>query len=488
MVPKVTELAEIERYLDDIYVDPEFFCETAFDYRGLYDAEGNAVDGPTPQQRQLFQGVAAALRDGTKPHFSIRSGHGTGKSAAMSQLAIWFLLTRPNGLIPCTAPSGHQLEDVLWKEIGRWLQRLVEPFNGLLELTSDKLRYKDKKNGMGEALARTARKENPDALQGFHAADILYLVDEASGVPEQIYQTAEGALTTPRAMSVLAGNPTRVAGTFYRSHHEDRADWVTLHWSSLGSPLVSKEYGPKLARKYGVESFVYKIRVLGEFPTGNPDALIGLEVVTAAAEREIEDAAWKHEPVVFGVDPARFGDDETGWCIRQGRKVHEIGGWGGLDTMQTAGRVLKLTKDWKPAAIFVDSIGIGSGVADYLRHSVQDCLVMDVNVSERPSDTEEYCNFRSEMWWKMKEFLEKRDCCIPDDDVLESELTTTNWSVDMKGKIRIETKAERKKRLGTENGGSPDRADALAMTFVSTIGTGHKRAAAMLMPEWHEDF
>ncbi len=480
---------ELLEYIAECGEDPAMFCHSAFLYEGLKDATGSPITCPTWQQDELTMGLAQEIqRPNGRPHFSVRSGHGTGKTAAIAQLIIWFLLTHPDGLIPCTAPSAHQLQDVLWKEIARWLARLREPWKNRMELTTDRLRYKNpKSDGLGEAIARTARKENPDALQGFHAAEIMYVIDEASGVPEEIFQTAEGALTTPGAISIMTGNPTRISGTFYRSHHEDRADWNCLHWRSDRSPLVAKSYAEKMARKYGEQSFVYKIRVLGEFPSGNPDALIPLELVAAAAERELAEEVWKKSPVVFGVDPARFGDDETGFCIRQGRKVHETNGWGGLDTVQVAARVYMEAKKWKPVTIFVDSIGIGAGVADQLR-KISDIQVVDVNVSERPSNVETYHNFRSEMWWKAREWFERRDVSIPPDDTLISELSTQEWKVTDSGKIRVESKAERKRRLGINDGGSPDRGDALVMTFTQDVSTGYQQASSALMPEWHEDF
>ena len=490
-LPAKSRQQQIEDYLAAIFYDPLLFVETAFDFAGLHDAKGRPMKGPTEQQKELFRAIKSEVSRGRagRPHFSIRSGHGTGKSTSLAQLAIWFLLTRPQGLIPCTAPSAHQLQDVLWKEISRWLARLLPPFDSLLELTTDRLRFKNpKRDGLGEAIARTARKENPDALQGFHHADILYMVDEAPGVAEEIFQTAEGALTTAGAISIMAGNPTKTSGTFYRSHHEDRADWTCLHWSSLDSPLMDDKYAERMARKYGKESFVYKVRVLGEFPSGNPDALISLELVQAAAERDLPEEVWKGEPVLIGVDPARFGDDETGVCVRQGRKVHEVLGWGGLDNIQVAGRTADLARKWNAEQVFVDSNGVGAGVADSLRRLVQ-CTVVDVNVSERPSNTDDYANFRSELWWRAREWFETRAVQIPDDDVFMSELTTTNLENDDLHKIRVESKAKRKKRLGSDKGGSPDRADAFIMTLLwGTSPVNTTQAAAKLMPEWTEDF
>ena len=221
---------------------------------------------------------------------------------------------------------------------------------------------------------------------------------------------------------------------------------------------------------------------------GNPDSLISLALVQMAIDTALDKDVWQRDPVVFGVDPARFGDDETGFCVRQGRKVHLIEGWGGLDVMQVAGRVVFMAKKHNPVTIFVDSIGIGAGVADALRKML-DCQIVDVNVAERASDLEEYMNQRSELWWRMREWFESRAVDMVDDDILAGELVSVEWGITDKGKIRVETKKERKKRIGAADGGSPDRADALMMTFTHPeVSVMNYQKSGQLMPEWAVDF
>lgn len=409
---------------------------------------------------------------------AIRSGHGTGKSTLMAWLMHWFINTRPDSLIPCTAPKSDQLSDVLWGEFTRWHTKASPPYNRTLDITADEIRHFEGIRTW-KAVARTARKDNPEALQGFHAKHLLLVCEEASGIEEKVFEVGEGTLSTPGAIVVLVGNPTRVSGTFYRAFHEDKADWATFHfdWEELAGkyPHVDPEYGPRMARKYGGDSNIYRVRVRGDFPTGDPDALIPLSQVEDAVGRNVVPLG--DEPVVYGVDVARFGDDETVFLQRCGLKVDWVKAWRGRDTMQTAALVQVDVKDG--SRVFVDSIGVGGGVADRLRQLGVDCE--DVNVSERPSAKDEYTSLRDELWWSVRKAFEGRQISIPDDEELIGQLSTIKYRVTPGGKIKVESKADRKKRLGGESGGSPDRADALMLTFaasvygaVSMVGKQHK--------------
>lgn len=135
------------------------------------------------------------------------------------------------------------------------------------------------------SVARTSRPEKPEALQGFHAENIMFLIDEASGVPDEVFQVAEGALSTEGAFVLMAANPTRMDGYFYDSHHKMRERWAALHWNGEDSPLVAKAYVDDMAFKYGSESAIYRIRVRGDF-AGNPDGVIPLDTIEAAIGRQ----------------------------------------------------------------------------------------------------------------------------------------------------------------------------------------------------------
>jgi phage terminase large subunit len=325
------------------------------------------------------------------------------------------------------------------------------------EWTSEKFFLKTHPNE-SFAVARTSRPENPEALQGFHSENILFLIDEASGVAEEVFVVAEGALSSVGAYVAMAGNPTRTQGYFYDSHHKMRGSWGTLHVNGETVDRVSKTYIADMAKKYGQESAIYKIRVKGEF-AGMLDGVIGLDIIEPAKTRDIH----PHGPIRWGVDVARFGDDLCALCKRHGNTMPEkVKTWGGKDTMQTAG-LIKIEYDEakiKPEAICVDVIGLGAGVVD--RCKELGLPVLGINVAESPAIQEQYMRMRDELWFKARDWFHGRDVRIVDDEDLIGELTLPTFKVLSTGKKQVEAKDEIKKRAA-----SPDRADAFCLTFAS---------------------
>jgi len=361
--------------------------------------------------------------------------------------------------IPCTAPTAHQLNDVLWSEIAKWhrvMRERVPDLANEFDWTAERFKLKAAPEE-SFAVARTSRPEQPEALQGFHSENLLFLVDEASGIAEEVFQVAEGALSTPGAFVLMAGNPTRMEGYFFDSHHKSRENWAALWWNGEDSPLVSKDHVEEMARKYGADSAIYRIRVRGEF-AGNPDGVIPLNLIEGAIDRKVETAGLE----IWGLDVARFGVDRTALCKRRGNTLLEpIKSWQGKDTMQVAGLV-KLEYDAakrKPHAINVDVIGIGSGVVDRLKEL--ELPVSAVNVAESPSIKEQYNRQRDELWFLAREWFEGRDVKMPKDDALIAELTLPSFKVLSSGKKQVESKDDLKKRGVT----SPDLADAFCLTF-----------------------
>lgn len=309
------------------------------------------------------------------------------------------------------------------------------------------------------AVARTSRRENPEALQGFHSDTIIFVIDEASGVPEEVFQVAEGALSTEGAFVLMIANPTRMEGYFYESHHKMRDSWATEHWDGEDSPLVSRQYIMDMEKKYGRESAIFKIRVNGDF-AGNPDGIIPLDMIEGAVGRNVE----AFGEIVWGVDVARFGKDRSSLAKRQGNKLLEkVLVWSGKDTMQLSG-IIKNEFDetpvkQRPVAIFVDVIGIGAGVVDRLKE--MQLPVIGVNVAETPSAKEKYARLRDEIWFRAREWFEGKDVSIPEDEELIGELTLPTYKLTSTGKIQVESKDDLKKR-GVS---SPDIADAFCLTF-----------------------
>lgn len=423
---------------------------------------------PTDQQWQASRAIVEKRR------VSIRSGHGTGKSTFEAWAILWFLSCYFPAKVPATAPTSHQLEDVLWSELAKWHRVMKERIPALgeqFEWSNEAFRMKSAPNE-SFSVARTSRPEKPEALQGFHADHILFVIDEASGVPDNVFEVAEGALSTDGAFVIMAANPTRQSGYFFDSHHKMRASWAALHWNGEDSPRVSKDYIANMAKKYGRQSSVYKVRVLGEFVDA-ADGVISLELCEAARNREV--SIVQSAKTIWGVDVARFGDDSSALAKRKGNhQLEPVREWWGKDTMQTAGLI---KAEWdatpikqRPIAINVDVIGIGAGVVDRLKELGLPVVGINVAETEAVNNSEErqFNRLRDELWWKSREWLESRDCKLCDDEETIAELTTPTYSILSNGLIQVERKDDMKKR-GVK---SPNRADAWNLTFADTRGVG----------------
>ena len=411
---------------------------------------------------------------------AIRACHGPGKTALAAWAILLFLLSHFPARIPCTAPTASQLRDVLWSELGKWLNRLKDRqpgLRGMFRLTTERLELVNEPEE-AFAVARTARPEAPEALQGFHNENMLFVIDEASGVHQAIFEVGEGALSEEGAKVLMLGNPTRTSGYFFDAFHRVRARWYCIKVAAEDSPRVSDSYVEDMAAKYGAESNVYRVRVLGEFPTAADNAVISLEDAESAVGREIAqfgDVAW-------GVDVARFGDDRSALAkTTQNALIEPIKWWGHRSTMETAGIVVAeydaTPEPELPTAIYVDVIGLGAGVVDRLLE--RGLPAVGVNVAESPSNKPQYMRLRDELWWEARQWLEGRDVTIARQELAEvdpsrayniastgeliAELTLPTYAMHSSGKIQIESKDQIKKRLG-QNGQSPDLADAFILT------------------------
>jgi len=415
---------------------------------------------PDEWQSEVMNAVANQDRG-----VSIRSGHGVGKTSCLSWLAIWWIAVHYNAKVVITAPTSAQLHDALLPEAKSWLKQAPEGFQENFIVRADRI-----ENSMDPQRnfisARTSRSEKPDALQGVHAEHVLLIADEASGVPEQVYEAAGGSMSAHHATMVLAGNPVRSSGYFYDTFHKLAERWTTFHVSCETTARVSDEYIEECKLRYGEESNTYRVRVLGEFPRGDDDTVIPQELIVAAINRDVEPTSFG--PTVWGVDVARFGADSSALCKRKGNAITEsIRLWRNLDTMQLTGAI-KAEYDScleKPVEIFVDAIGLGAGVADRLREMGLPAYA--INVSESPAMGHHYLNLRAELWYKAKNWLEGRDVRLPGDDRLKAELATVRYNYTSSGRVKIESKADLKKR----GIASPDSADAFVLTFASDAGT-----------------
>jgi phage terminase large subunit len=416
---------------------------------------------PDEWQQDFLNAVASGERK-----ISIRSGHGVGKSTTASWAMLWFLLTRYPVKVVVTAPTSAQLYDALFAELKRWVKELPQPIQELLDVKQERIELKASAT---EAFisARTSRAEQPEALQGVHSDNVMLVADEASGVPEAVFEAAAGSMSGHNALTILLGNPVRSSGFFFDTHNRLKDEWWTRRVSCIDSTRVSKEYVEDMKSRYGEESNAYRIRVLGEFPRSDDDTIIPMELLESAKHRDTR--AYEDAPIVWGLDVARFGSDSSVLCKRQSNVVQTLERWRNLDLMQLTGAVVAQYEacDHKnrPAEILVDSIGLGAGVVDRLRELKLPCR--GINVSESPAMGGTYLNLRAELWHKAKAWLEKRDCKIPNNEDLIGELATVRYTFTSNGKIKIESKDDIRRR-GLK---SPDMADAFVLTFASDAAT-----------------
>lgn len=407
---------------------------------------------PSPWQREALKALT------TNQKLAIRSGHGVGKSAFLSWVIIWWVSFHAPAKVATTANTAGQLQDVLWGELSKWIRKLNPPFSDFLDLTKDRLI--NKLRGDVFAVARTARKENPEALQGFHSEHMLYVIDEASGVPDIIFEVAAGAIQKPTSKVIMVGNPTRPAGYFYDAFHKNRDSWWTRRVSCIDRDALGDRISPTFAddiiNQYGLESNQYRVRVVGDFPDTSDTQFIPTELI----ERCLAYTAVGYEkmPIIMGLDPAYMGDDRTVWIIRQGRKVFKPITARKLDGVEVANKTIELMEIYNVDAVGVDNIGIGASAYDHLKHSGYRNKIHSVDVRRKSRDTK-YANLRDQLYHKMLEELNQL-LDLPDDNDLVIDLKAIQ--VDYTGaSARVAKKSDIKKDYGF----SPDIADALMITF-----------------------
>ena len=410
---------------------------------------------PQPWQIEALQAVHSHSRVAT------RSGHGVGKTACLSWIILWFLTTRPCRIV-CTANSASQLEQVLWPEIRKWIGNMPKGLQNIVQWKSDKITV----NGVdSSAHARTSAKDRPEALQGFHhSQNMLFVLDEASGIPDVVYQTAQGALSSKNSKAIMVGNPTRNSGFFADAFGKDSDRWHTMTVPCSASEHVDPAFIEDMRLQYGEDSNVFRVRCLGLPPDVSDDALISRHLVDVSVERDVEPM---QVAPIWGLDIALYGGDRCALAKRQGNVLLEpVKSWGNKDLMETVGVVLNEYEATpyqdRPSEICCDVIGIGAGVCSRLQEL--GLPARSVNVAESPALGNRYQRLRDELWFKAREWFEARDCVMPQGcDELIHELTALRYKILSSGKFKAEGKDDMKKR-GLR---SPDLADAFVLTFAS---------------------
>ena len=429
--------------------------------------------------------------DARKIGISIMSGHGTGKDAFAAAVGLHFEMMQKEPKVVVTAPAGPQLFTVIWPEFGKWINR-SPLLKEIYEKDSNKVYLKERGGGEFFIKPRTiqsnaSEEEQAEVLAGTHSYSVLYICDEASGIPQAVFKPIEGGLTDPIAIVLMIFNPTQRHGFAIDSQIKNREDWICLHWDAealkeekLANPHAffwfDEQAQERLARKYGRDSDFYRVRVRGLPPAAPPGVLIPWDWVMRAVERgrSGDFVPYEHDPLVIGVDVGGGGEDPTIVMPRRGPAVISVEEITEIESTRIGYKVEGLLRDHltnhdAQYAVGIDVIGVGRGVYSYLFDIARVGNLHPINVAEVPSDDDRFFRLRDEVWWKAREAFEQdrvvlptRDGIIsPEIDGLIAELTTIKYS-DEKGKIKVEGKQELKKR-GLP---SPNKADAFCITQV----------------------
>lgn len=449
--------------------DPLLMVQEIFPWGELGRLENE--EGPDEWQTKVLKELGEKSKqqaDGTlleAIQIAVKSGHGVGKTALIAWIIIWFIKTRTKPQIVVTANTKNQLETKTWRELSVWHR--LSSIEDLFERTATKFYLKtDPETSFAACIPWN--KDKPEAFAGTHEEHVLVLFDEGSDIAESIWETTEGAMTTPGAIWIVFGNPTKNTGRFRECWGSFAHRWSGHTVDSRTAKMANSVQIQNWLDDYGEDSDFAKVRVLGEFPSSAVSQFISESIIDAAQSRNYNllNDVWNWAPVVIGVDVARFGDDQSVIYVRQGLQTHDVSTFRSIDTMQLVNHVVLTARQWSPKTIFVDEVGVGAGVVDRLKQLGYD-MVIGVNGGSS-STSGEFFNLRAETWSLMRDWLGAGGA-IPDLKEFKSELIGIEYGFDGKGRLQLEKKEDMKKR----GLASPDIADALSMTFSMPIALDH---------------
>lgn len=454
---------ELIKLIGSCAKDPLRFVLMAFPW-GF--GELSKFDGPDEWQRRIL----CDIRDGlTTPseaiQIAVASGHGIGKSALVAWIIYWAMSTMEDTKGIVTANTETQLKTKTWAELAKWHRMAINAH--WFELTATALFARDKAHEKTWRLDMVAWSEkNSEAFAGLHnkGKRVLLVFDEASAIPDSIWEVAEGALTDEDTEIIWCcfGNPTRSRGRFAECFSRFKRRWRTYQIDSRTVKMTNKVQLQAWMEDYGEESDFFKVRVRGVFPSSDTNALLSpLELAGAVARRYVQRDI-DHAAKIIGNDVARQGGDDSVIARRQGLQVFPLKAVHIPDSMLVAAAVALAQDEWQGVdATFVDaSGGYGTGVIDKLRTLHRDCI--EVYFSGKAND-KRYFNKRSEMFFELALWV-RAGGSLPDDPFLIEELGAITYTFQGDS-FRICEKDDIKSEIGR----SPDRADSVALTFAQPV-------------------
>lgn len=413
--------------------------------------------------------AAYSVRD--NPRTTIKSGQGVGKTADTVAIALWFLFCHKNARVVATAPTKRQLNDVMWAEMAKWINN-----SPLLKAILSKTKTYIYVNGAEDTwFAVAVASSRPENIQGFHADNLLFIIDEASGVDDSIVEAINGTLSGENNKLLMLGNPTKAEGAFYESHTVDRAQFHCMTVNAEKSQRTNKENIAMMARKYGRDSNVYRVRVLGEFPLNSDDVVIPIGMVEKSIMTDcVETDTPLH--IRIACDVARYGNDKTIISRRVDKKIEILHKRQGQSITWTASMIqheyLKVLDKYPKydgyVYIMVDDGGVGGGVTDILVECKRQnpalysqMMIVPLLFGKRIKH-KFYWDSTTLWYYTLRDLLstedkDEPDIILPNDSDLVGQLTTRKYEM-RDSQIKVESKDEYKERLKTS---SPDEADSI---------------------------
>lgn len=470
--PSSTELARLalERWRDD----PVAFAREALGIERIWH-----------RQEDLLRSVAAHRK------VAVKSGQKTSKTFSIAILAIWWAMTRRRARVTLLSPSHRQIRENLWTDITRIREdsydRSSEKMDGsprvraLLPLGGDF--HLSPETGWlfpnGSRIVGFVTND-PEKLRGLSGPDQFYILDEASGIADEIFSSIDGNLAGGGRILAIS-NPVHSDG-WYRGCFEPKARWEKLTITSMEAAavdppipgLATTEFLEEKRSEWGENSREWIAKVLGEFPPETVDGVIPHALVNAAKER------WTPKlptdgALQVGVDVARFGTDKSAIVWSRGNWASEPIVLDGCDVVEVSERVLELIADVarpkEKAKVVIDAVSVGGGVADILRRKTEACTVMDVQAAGH-SPNPRCSRMRDAVWIAMREWL--KDGAIPTNAALVADVTAPSLGEDALGRWKVEDKKSMRRRLGR----STDLADALALAVYRPTSRAWSLASA----------
>lgn len=412
-------------------------------------------------------------RDYDMIRISLQACAGPGKSAVLAWCG-WLFLScygeegeHPKGA--AVSVTEENLKDNLWVELSKWQQK--SPFlSKYFKWSKSRIFAVDHPETWflsARSYPKSADKETiGKTLSGIHSKYVLFIIDESGDIPPEIGKAAEQAVGEGVERGgfikiMQAGNPISRDGMLYAASMSNK--WHVIRITGdpddpNRSPRINKQWAQDMVEEYGREDVWVASYILGHFPTGTMDSLLSVMEVEKAMERHYRESDYGYSQKRLGADIARSGMDSTVLFPRQGLAAHQYITLRGKNGPEVAARIMQAQRKWNQERVFIDDTGgFGSSVIDSLVLAGENPT--GIHFASKAIDSERYFNRRSEMWLEMAEWV-KRGGALPKCNVLKKELTSVKYFL-RKGKLALEEKAEVKKRLGF----SPDKADALALTF-----------------------